>query len=338
MEEPEISVLIFAHDRKEYLKKAIVSVLNQTLDRSKYEIIVIKNFEDDAIDQLIEKNSIKSILVENTTYGDDIVTGIRKSKGKIISFLEDDDYYSEDKLEVVLNKFTENKKLGYFHHAEYVMDSSGKVLSKQKVREDYTIDLNFRIDSVAQSDLRKLILARGNGNPSMMAVRKSVLDGILEYLQGNNSPEYFISYSAIDSGFDVNITSTKLTFYRVHNSNSLSLKIDQKSFQKWFNQSNQIMYEVFVQLRELVKSKTLLKMVDIDLSSFRTILYIFGNETGNKPNIVDKGRFVRARFIHNKFPNFLPAVLLAITWLVMPWAARKFYYGLHKRMIASIDS
>jgi glycosyltransferase involved in cell wall biosynthesis len=41
---PYISVIITAHNRKEFLKEAIQSALNQTLERSNYEILVIKNF------------------------------------------------------------------------------------------------------------------------------------------------------------------------------------------------------------------------------------------------------------------------------------------------------
>jgi cellulose synthase/poly-beta-1,6-N-acetylglucosamine synthase-like glycosyltransferase len=38
---PYISVIITAHDRKEFLKEAINSVINQTLDKSFYEFIVV---------------------------------------------------------------------------------------------------------------------------------------------------------------------------------------------------------------------------------------------------------------------------------------------------------
>ena len=43
---PYISVIITAYNRKDFLFNAIKSVVNQTLDKKYYEIIVIKNFED----------------------------------------------------------------------------------------------------------------------------------------------------------------------------------------------------------------------------------------------------------------------------------------------------
>lgn len=55
-----ISVVITAYNRREYLIKAVNSVINQSLDSSYYEIIVIKNFEDNEIDNyLMNANIIK---------------------------------------------------------------------------------------------------------------------------------------------------------------------------------------------------------------------------------------------------------------------------------------
>ncbi|MGC9126572.1 MAG: glycosyltransferase, partial [Thermoplasmata archaeon] len=62
---PYISVIITAHNRKEFLKEAIQSALNQTLERSNYEILVIKNFKDEEIDRIIEQNGIRNIFTRD---------------------------------------------------------------------------------------------------------------------------------------------------------------------------------------------------------------------------------------------------------------------------------
>lgn len=43
---PLVSVIVIAHTRKEFIIDAIMSVLTQNVDRDKYEIIVIKYFQD----------------------------------------------------------------------------------------------------------------------------------------------------------------------------------------------------------------------------------------------------------------------------------------------------
>lgn len=103
---PKISVIITAHDRKEYLANAIGSVINQTVEKSNYEVIVIKNFEDEGIDDIIRKEAIISIRSEdNSKIGEDLYLGIINSHADIICFLDDDDLFTSDKLENVLKAF-----------------------------------------------------------------------------------------------------------------------------------------------------------------------------------------------------------------------------------------
>ena len=56
MNNPYISVIISAYNRKDFIMKAIESALDQDIDKSKYEIIVIKNFVDKDLDRFLKKN------------------------------------------------------------------------------------------------------------------------------------------------------------------------------------------------------------------------------------------------------------------------------------------
>lgn len=56
---PYISVLVIAHNRREYVIEALNSLLSQTLSHKEFEILVLKNFEDEKIDAFIQKEGIK---------------------------------------------------------------------------------------------------------------------------------------------------------------------------------------------------------------------------------------------------------------------------------------
>ena len=84
---PPITVIIAAYNRKAFLKEAIASALDQTLPRSKYEIVVIKNFRDKDIDSYIKKNHLKSVLSNTASNGGFIVDAFKKSRGDVICFL-----------------------------------------------------------------------------------------------------------------------------------------------------------------------------------------------------------------------------------------------------------
>ena len=122
---PYISVIITAYDRKEFLLNAIKSALNQTLDKKYYEIIVIKNFRDENIDDFINENKIKHILMDGTM-GKFLCSGIDASRGEIICFLDDDDLFFENKLEIVYKEFKKDMNIVYYHNFGVSINRNGE--------------------------------------------------------------------------------------------------------------------------------------------------------------------------------------------------------------------
>lgn len=53
--DPIISVIVIGYKRKTYIREAVISILNQTLDREKYEVIVVKSFKDKKLDSFMKK-------------------------------------------------------------------------------------------------------------------------------------------------------------------------------------------------------------------------------------------------------------------------------------------
>lgn len=127
-----ISVIITAYNRKQYLYSAINSVLNQTLDKKYYELIVIKNFNDNKIDELIQKNGIKSIYINEKSLSIKISKGLNVANGEIISFLDDDDQFSSNKLEYIYNIF-KNDKINYYHNDASIITESGDLVRNKKL-------------------------------------------------------------------------------------------------------------------------------------------------------------------------------------------------------------
>jgi glycosyltransferase involved in cell wall biosynthesis len=113
---PYISVVITAYNRKEFLLDAFDSALNQTLDRSKYEIIVSKNFIDEKIDGYIKKNGGRLVFFEKGGIGPRIADALKYVKGEVICFLDDDDLFTREKLEYVYNIFQKNKNIVYMNN------------------------------------------------------------------------------------------------------------------------------------------------------------------------------------------------------------------------------
>ncbi len=108
-----ISVIIPYFNKKQYIKEAVSSVLNQTYKN--FEIIIIyddKNLSDYnyLLDEFKNKNNIK-IFKNNKNIGAGLSRniGIKYAKGEIIAFLDSDDLWLPNKLEDQLNFMQKNK-------------------------------------------------------------------------------------------------------------------------------------------------------------------------------------------------------------------------------------
>jgi len=115
---PFISVIITAHNRREFLLDAVNSALNQTLPKDEYEVIVVKNFEDKSIDKFLEEHGVKNIVTNEGPLGAKIAKGVEESRGEVISLLEDDDLWLPQKLEKVKQVFQDENVI-YYHNDLY---------------------------------------------------------------------------------------------------------------------------------------------------------------------------------------------------------------------------
>ena len=109
MNSPLVSVVIPSFNRLDYLLRAIESVLNQTY--SKTEIIVVNDGSTE--EGYLEHKYIKDIKQINLEQNQKNINGfgpgnirnfgINKASGEWIAFLDDDDLWLKDKLEIQLN-------------------------------------------------------------------------------------------------------------------------------------------------------------------------------------------------------------------------------------------
>jgi glycosyltransferase involved in cell wall biosynthesis len=129
-----ISVIVIAHDRKIFLPKALRSLEAQTLTKDKFEVIVVKYYEDNYIDSIINKNSWKNIVTLEKSLGGKVAIGVEESKGNIITILEDDDIYMPERLQIIYNAFLKYKSLIYFRNEYAYIDEAGNLLGN---RENY---------------------------------------------------------------------------------------------------------------------------------------------------------------------------------------------------------
>ena len=158
-----ISVIIPYFKKKEYIADTLNSVLSQTYknleiliiydDKEKKDLKFIEGFInlDKRISLIINEKSLGAGLSRNI--------GISKSKGKYISFIDADDIWKKDKLELQI-KFMKEKNYLISHTNYEIIDKENNILSLRTARDFNTVNDLLRSCDIGLSSviLRKEIL------------------------------------------------------------------------------------------------------------------------------------------------------------------------------------
>jgi len=230
--QPYISVIVTAYNRRRYLPFALRSLEAQTLPRDKFEVVVVKNFEDKESDSIISRNGWKDVYNDDPYYGRMMLAGLEESKGDVITVLDDDDLYTDNRLEKVYKAFTSYERLAYFHNSQTIIDDDGNALKRSPLSK------NLVGESPVLIDVNKLrIFAKKHGmsvidvilktlrvgadiNSSSLAVRRSALEVNAHLLRELPAGfDVFAFVSSVKAGGLMYFTDERLTLYRVHGEN-----------------------------------------------------------------------------------------------------------------------
>ena len=167
---PEVSIVIPTYNHALYLGRALQSVLDQTY--TSWEAIVIDNYSTDNTDEVMETFSdprIKYLKIHNNqVIAVSRNEGIRASKGEWIAFLDSDDWWSTDKLQLCFERIHGEVDLVY--HSMFIITDKPRYLKRKtikswQVKKPVIIDLIINGNALATSSVvvRSKLLKQING-------------------------------------------------------------------------------------------------------------------------------------------------------------------------------
>ena len=133
-----ISVIIPYFKKKNFIETTIKSVLHQTYKY--FELILIYDDVDHSelefLKKLLNSDSRIKIIVnkKNLGAGESRNIGIENSLGRYIAFLDADDLWNEEKLELQL-KFMKSNKFDITHCSYHIIDKKNEILGKRIARD-----------------------------------------------------------------------------------------------------------------------------------------------------------------------------------------------------------
>ena len=115
------SIIIPNYNKADYLKECLDSIFNQTIDKSKYEVLFIDDGSTDNSLEIIKDYDIKLFNTNRKMAGGARNKGIENAKGEYVLFLDSDDYlYSNDVLEKLDKHITDEDSINLSFVREYI--------------------------------------------------------------------------------------------------------------------------------------------------------------------------------------------------------------------------
>ncbi|MBI6069093.1 glycosyltransferase family 2 protein [Clostridium perfringens] len=211
---PLVSTIIPFYKNKKWLKEAIESVLNQTYKN--IEIILVNDGSDEDIKDIINMYNEKVIYIYQDNKGAASARnlGIEKASGEYIAFLDSDDIWLEEKVEIQI-KYMLKENLSWCH-TNYFRFYDDKLLK--------VIDVsNFKGDVFNICPISCPI-----ATPCIM-MKKSILNKHKEFrfFEGLKSGEDTYLWMKISERYSLGVVNMELTKVRMRGKNSALLAYEQ---------------------------------------------------------------------------------------------------------------
>ena len=153
----QISVIIPVYNQERFIGRCLRSILNQSIPRKEYEIILIDDASKDNTLEVIKKYLSDIELIqhdENKGLPASLNTGIKQANGRFIIRLDSDDYVHYEYLNLLSLYLKMNSHVDAVTCDYFEVDNKEKIL-KRKSHKDYPIGcgIMFRIEQLIEIGL-----------------------------------------------------------------------------------------------------------------------------------------------------------------------------------------
>src|SRR5277367_1955108 len=177
MAKPFVSILIDTYNHEKFIEQAIVSALEQDFPASEREIIVVDDGSCDRTPDVVRKFEphLRLLRKENGGQASAFNAGIPECKGEIVSFLDGDDWWVSNKLQLAVAELEKNKELGAVGHGHYEVFPDGRPLGVVVPEKSTVIHLKDLPTAILFTHLRCFL------GTTKITIRKKILDQILPF-------------------------------------------------------------------------------------------------------------------------------------------------------------
>jgi len=206
-----VSVVIPVYNGERYLRRAIDSVLAQTY--SDVEVVVIDDGSTDSSPAMLREYGDKLCVYHQANCGRvGLVrnTGIDRSHGEFVAFLDQDDWWLPEKLALQVEAMRSSAKIGLVHTAVTDFDDRGH-------SRPGLLNPEAQPEKITGRCFEELLLGNPMYNSSVIVRRSALQDvGVCDLQIPGNTVQDYDLWLRIARAFEFAFISEPLTCYQMH--------------------------------------------------------------------------------------------------------------------------
>ncbi|MCI4348251.1 MAG: glycosyltransferase family 2 protein, partial [Thermoplasmata archaeon] len=114
---PRLTVVITAHQRREFLRDAVESVVRQRSESLPIQIVVVKDFVEESLESFLRDSGILTLYPEQDSLGHWLTQMLPHAAAPVLAFLDDDVLFLPGKLEAIDHQFQQRPRCGFYRNA-----------------------------------------------------------------------------------------------------------------------------------------------------------------------------------------------------------------------------
>ena len=319
MKTPLISVLIDTYNQERYIEQAIVSVLDEDFPAEEMEILVVDDGSTDRTPEIVNKfvPRVRYLRKENGGQASAFNVCIPELHGRIVSFLDGDDWWAEKKLAAVAEAFERNPEIAAVGHGYY------EVRDDEPPREMFVPAKTCRLDLTSVEAARFANAGLTLLGTSRLSVRREVLNRI------GPVPLEVVFFDAPIFSFALAlggavVLDQPLCYYRQHSQNLYApISVDEATLRRRIDRLGFLLSYVPPRLAELGVARNVIDaFVESPRLEFERAKLQFG-EGGRRQVFRTELRRFRAQYERPNLGYKLFTWLVCLCALLLP--PRRFY-------------
>ena len=278
---PLISIIVPVYKVEKYLEKCVKSILNQTF--ADFELILVDDGSPDQCGKMCDEyakmdDRVKVIHKENGGLSDARNAGINLASGKYISFVDSDDYISNDMYELLYDLITTydaDISICDYHRISEE-DWCQRIISETHENEIHCFN--------QETALKELLLERKIDNHAWGKLYKRQLFENVQFPKGINYEDIGTTYLLFSKSNKIVYSNLKKYYYLIRKGNITGTK-NESNIRDYMNMTSKrykFIYKNFPELQIYNTTRLSINLINVHLWSALNGLDKFYKETKNE--------------------------------------------------------